>query len=470
MSSARPIDAVLAEGEAHVHAGRFAQAEACVAHVLERQPRNPRAHYIRGLSALFQRRPAEGIAALEQALRTDRVNPQLHFVQGLCLAGAGRVDEAIASYRRALQYRPQFFEALANLGNLYETHGQFDAAADCYRRALALRPDEALLLNGLGLCEMARGRPAEALPLLERAVSLRADFDSAMNNLATCLGKLGRGPEAIAWLQRAVALRPGFAEAWINLGEQLYIARRDAEAVAALDRALALDPANDGVRYLRDSMAGKQVDRAPDAFVANFFDRFAPDFDRRLTEDLQYRTPQVVAGHLAPWLATRSGLRVVDLGCGTGLSGLILKGKTRELVGVDLSAGMLEEARKREIYDALEQSEIAAFLQQRAPASVDLAMALDVFVYVGNIEPVVTACAAALAPGGLFVFSVERLDDAARDFALARTGRYAHARAYVERLAAHAGLAVSAVTPTVIRNEDGKPVQGDLYTLAKVPG
>jgi predicted TPR repeat methyltransferase len=464
---APPIDGVLAEGEAHVHAGRFAQAEACVSHVLQRQPRNARAHYLRGLAALFQRRPADGIAPLEQALRTERVNPQLHFVMGLCLAGSDRVEEAIASYRRALQYRPQFFEALANLGNLYETHGRFDEAAEIYRRALALRPDEALVLNGLGLCEMSGGKFAEALPRLERAVALRGDFDSAMNNLATCLGKLGRNAEAVQWLQRAVELRPAFTEAWINLGEQLYIARRDAEAVAALDRALALDPGNEGVRYLRDAMAGVRVDRAPDAFVAGFFDRFANDFDRRLTQDLGYRTPQVAAEHLAPWLATRRDLRVLDLGCGTGLSGAIVREHARELVGVDLSEGMLEQARRRGIYDSLERSEIAAFLARRPPGSVDLAIALDVFVYVGNIEPVVTGCAGVLAPGGRFVFSVERLDVAGGDFALARTGRYAHARAYVERLAAAAGLAMESVLPTVIRTENGAPVQGDLYTLTR---
>jgi predicted TPR repeat methyltransferase len=466
MSSA-PIDALLREGEGHVQSGRFGAGEACATAVLQRQPRNARAHYLLGLSSLFQQRPAQALPHMEQAVRHDRVNAQYHFTSSLCLAALGRADEAIVGYRRALQFRPQFFEALANLGSVLEGSGRFAEAAEAYRRALALRPGEPLVLNGLGLCELALGRPAEAVAALEQALASRPDFASAMNNLATALGKLDQGPRAIELLRRAVALRPEFVEAWVNLGEQHYIARDDAEAIRSFDRVLALDPGNEEIRYLRNSIAGVAMDRAPNQFVENFFDRFAPQFDRRLAGDLEYRTPEAAAQMLRPWLAGRSDLRVADLGCGTGLSGVHVRPHAAFLAGVDLSAGMLERARERGIYDELSRSEITAFLERSAPASWDLVLALDVFVYVGNLEPVLRACGAALAAGGRFVFSVERLEGTRGDFALARTGRYAHSRDYVARAAAAAGLQIAQSQPTVIRKEEGAPVQGDLYALEK---
>ena len=465
--SSRPIDALLEEGEGHVHAGRFAPAEACAASVLARQPRNARAHYILGLSLLFQQRHADALARLEQAVRHDRVNGQYHFVSAMCLTALGRGDEAITAYRRALQFRPQFFEALANLGNVLENARRFPEAAEAYRRALALRPDEALVLNGLGVCELAAGRIDAAADALERAVALKPDLATALNNLATAEGKRNSGARAIELLRRAVAMRPQFLEAWVNLGEQLYMAREDAAAIEAFDRALAIDSTNEEIRYLRNSIAGVSMDRAPDQFVANFFDRFAADFDRRLTGDLEYRTPQVLGEMLASWLAARSQLRVADLGCGTGLSGVFVRPKARFLAGVDLSAKMLDLARERGIYDDLQRMEIAAYLRGRAAESFDLALAVDVFVYVGNLDEVMQACAAALAPGGLFAFSVEHLDDGAGDFALARTGRYAHSRAYLERIGTAAGLQLVQCVPTVIRKEDGQPVHGDLYAFAK---
>jgi len=462
-----PIETLLAEGEGHVHSGRFAAGEACAQSVLQRQPRNARAHYILGLASLFQKRPADALPHMEQALRQDRVNAQYHFASSVCLAALGRAEEAVTGYRRALQFRPQFFEALANLGSVLEGLGRFAQAAEVYRKALVLRPDEPLVLNGLGLCELALGRPAEAVAALERAVALRPDLATALNNLATALGKMGQGARAIELLRRAVEARPSFVEAWVNLGEQLYMARDDAAAVESFDRALALDPGNDEIRYVRNSIAGVAMDRAPDRFVENFFDRFAADFDRRLAGDLEYRTPEVVAGMLRPWLEARSGLRVADLGCGTGLSGAVVRARAAFLAGVDLSAKMLEQARARGIYDELSQSEIAEFLGRSAPGSFDLALALDVFVYVGNLEPVMRACAAALAPGGRFVFSVEHLDDAHGDFKLARTGRYAHSRTYVEGLGAAAGLRLAQSQPTVIRKEDGVPVPGELYAFER---
>lgn len=468
--SSRPVEALLEEGEGHVHSGRFAPAEACAASVLQRQPRNARAHYILGLSHLFQQRPGEALERIEQALRNDRVNAQYHFASAACLAALGRAEEALSGYRRALQFRPKFFEALANLGNLLENARRFGEAAEAYRKALALRPREALVLNGLGVCELALGRPAEAAAVLERALEAQPELATALNNLATAAGKLGDGPRAIALLRRAVALRPQFVEAWVNLGEQLYMTREDTGAVESFDRALALDPANDEIRYLRNSIAGVGMERAPDQFVANFFDRFAADFDRRLTGDLEYRTPEVLAGMLQPWLAPRGGLRVADLGCGTGLSGIFVRPKAARLAGVDLSSKMLELARARGIYDELEEAEIAAYLRRQAAGSLDLALAVDVFVYVGNLGEVMAACAAALAPGGLFAFSVEHLDPGAEDFRLARTGRYAHSPDYIARLAQSAGLVLAQSLPTVIRKEDGAPVHGDLYILEKVPG
>lgn len=462
-----PADDVVAHAERLVHAGRFPEAEAAVASVLARLPRHARAHYVRGLAALFQERPQQALESVEQALRTERVNPQYHFVAGMCLGALGRGDEAVGAYRRALQLRPQFFEALANLGNVHEGAGRFAEAAACYQRALALRPEEPLLLNGLGMCELARGRLAEAAALFERALAKRPEWDTALNNLATARGKLGEGEAAIALLRRAVAIRPQFVEAWANLGQQLYIARRDAEAIAAFDRVLALDPANEEARYLRNAIAGVAMERAPDQFVAGFFDRFAADFDRRLQQDLEYRTPEVLGRMLAPWLEPRSALRVADLGCGTGLSGVFVRPKAAVLVGVDLSAGMLEQARARGIYDRLEQAEIARFLDGEGAEAYDLALAVDVFVYVGNLAPVFEGVARTLATGGLFAFSVEHLDDGAEGYRLARSGRYAHSRAYVEGLGREAGLELERMLPTVIRKEDGAPVQGDLYAFVK---
>lgn len=443
-----------------VYGGRFLQAEASARQVLARQPRNAEAHYVLALSAMFQNRHAEALPPVEKAISLDGANAQYPFVRALCLAGAGRLDEAVAGYRRALALRPAFFEAWANLGNLLEKTRRFPEAQEAYGRALKLRPADPLVLNGLGMCHLAHGDLPQAAEAFQRAVAADPAQATVRNNLCHTLGKLKQYDASIANGLEAVRLRPDYIEAWLNLSEVCYRAGRDADAVAALDRALALDPGNGGLQHLRDSIAGVQTGRAPDDYIRSVFDRSAADFDRHLVGDLEYRTPQKMAHFLAPWLAGREGkLRVEDLGCGTGLSGVVLKPYAARMAGVDLSGQMLARARERNLYDALSEAEIAAYLDAQPAGGCDLAAAMDVFVYVGDLDAIFRAVARALAPGGMFAFSVERLE-ADGPFRLARSGRYAHSAAYLRGLASAHGLVEWKIEETVIRKEAGEPVPG----------
>ncbi len=85
-------------------------------------------------------------------------------------------------------------------------------------------------------------------------------------------------------------------------------------------------------------------------------------------------------------LAPDGRLVVLDAGCGTGLCGPLLRPYASRLVGVDLSGGMLDHARRKEIYTDLVQSELTEFLaaQQRA---FDVIVAADTLVYFGDLAP-----------------------------------------------------------------------------------
>lgn len=419
-------------------AGRHAEAEARAREVLRHQPRNARAHFILALCALMQQRHEDALACAERALRSDRVNARYHFVAALCLAPLGRRGEAIDAYRRALQYRPDFTEASVNLARTLESEGRLE----------------------------------EAAATLERAAALRPDFAAIHNELALVLHRLQRIDDAIARLRRAVELEPGLVEGWRNLGKILYVRHIESPqpqsarvVLDCFDRILALEPDVE-IQYLRDCVAGVRVERPPDAYVRQFFDRFSTRFEDRLLAQLEYRAPEVAAQALEPWLAQRKALRIVDLGCGSGLFARVLRPAAAHLVGVDLSSGMLDLARAREAYDELVAAEIGGYLAGEAPESFDLAVALDVFIYVGALERVFTACAAALRRGGRLVLSVEALR-AQGDYALAPAGRYSHSQDYVERAAREAGLRVGQAREFVIRKEAGADVPALLFVLEK---
>src|SRR5947209_13086004 len=181
---------------------------------------------------------------------------------------------------------------------------------------------------------------------------------------------------------QAVELSPGFASAWFALGEtRERLGDRDG-ARAAFARAQAADPQDRHGAALHLARLGA-VDPATAAlhgYVRTLFDQYAPRFDRAL-EDLNYSAPAMLRDAVRAHGA-RFGT-MLDLGCGTGLAGAAFRPQVDWLVGVDLSSKMIEEARKKGLYDRLTVGDIAQHLAERRAqnANFHLIIAADVFAY-----------------------------------------------------------------------------------------
>ena len=133
----------------------------------------------------------------------------------------------------------------------------------------------------------------------------------------------------------------------------------------------------------------------PGVLLTDLFDRYAPTFDDHLRGELQYTLPEKITDAIA---AVRpAGLQdVLDLGCGTGLCGPLLRPWAEHLCGVDLSPLMIEQAKAREVYDTLEVADLVTAMRQ-AERGFDLLVAADVFLYIGDLSPVFEAAALLIA-------------------------------------------------------------------------
>ena len=100
------------------------------------------------------------------------------------------------------------------------------------------------------------------------------------------------------------------------------------------------------------------------------------------------------------------GLRVLDLGCGGGHNGALLKrAGAREVVGVELDAGAAAQARKR--LDAVVQGDLAHLdLSQLGDEPFDAILASDVFEHLAEPEAVLARALTRLRPGGVVVVSL----------------------------------------------------------------
>jgi SAM-dependent methyltransferase len=82
------------------------------------------------------------------------------------------------------------------------------------------------------------------------------------------------------------------------------------------------------------------------------YDEWAKTYDEDLERDFAYRGPQLAAGYFEHYVPKDA--RILDAGAGTGIVGEVLAaaGYT-DIEAMDLSPGMLEQARAKNVYNAL---------------------------------------------------------------------------------------------------------------------
>ncbi|WP_424812804.1 methyltransferase [Roseococcus sp. YIM B11640] len=368
---------------------------------------------------------------------------------------AGRVEEAESLYRRALRLQPGHPDAENLLGVCARQRGDLPAALAHAARAVAAIPDSALFQANHGATLAEAGRLGEAIAALRRALALNPADAVSLRNLGQALTAAGQAAAALEPLRESVR-HAALPEAWLALA---HAAREAGAAEEARDAARRVTgPLSEQAGFLLAGLGAAPLpDRAPAAYVRELFDAFAPRFDAELEGALGYRTPALLAALLE---GTAPG-RLLDLGCGTGLSGIALRPFATRMEGLDLSPRMLEVARGRGLYDALHEADLLDFLPRR-PGAFDIVAAADVLNYLGDLAPALAATRAALKPGGIAVFSLEAGE---AEVALGEGLRFRHRPDHAARLAEAAGFTVAARQEAVLRREKGADVAGVLFRL-----
>jgi predicted TPR repeat methyltransferase len=384
--------------------------------------------------------------------------------------------------------------------------GEYDLAEGGYRAHLRDFPGDPSALHFLGLLRNHQGRNSEGIPLMLAALEADPGYVDAWSNLGIAYYEVRDLERAEKCCRKAIELSPGFANAWVNLALTLRARDSFEEALSALGRALELNPRhrtaklNYGqllyrldrlpqalefyrnwldrspdepiARHMVAALGGAaRPSRASDSYVRSTFDDFAESFDHSL-QLLQYRAPQLLHDALtaADVLPRSKDLQVLDLGCGTGLCGPLLRPLARQLVGVDLSPKMLSQAAARGVYDQLNCAELTEWLGA-CERKFDLVMAADVLCYFGDLEPVFARVRPVLAPGGRLGCSLEVApeEESTEPCVLRPHGRYQHQLAYIESALTRAGLETVRISQAVLRRERGEPVAGHLV-MAGVTG
>jgi predicted TPR repeat methyltransferase len=384
------------------------------------------------------------------------------FMEGNACFAAGSFAAAAARFEAALELAPGRASILANLGAARLRAGRHREAIEVLEQVLAIEPGDVRSRGHLGLAYATLGRHGEALACHDRVLAAEPDHASSWLARGEALRFLERHDEALAAFERANAIVPALAAAWTQRGSILRDQGRLGEARHAFEQDLAHRGDAELNGYFLAALSGRDLPaQAPASYVVRFFDEYASSFDAHLVGTLGYRAPEMLAAQIES-LGKRRFRSTLDLGCGTGLCGPLLRPISERLAGVDLSQGMLAQAAARGAYDVLVRGELVAHLGTTAERH-DLLVAADVFIYIGALGPVFEAATSVLSADGVFAFSAEAADESA-DVVLLPTLRYAHSERHLRELAEQHGLVIASLVRRSLRREQQREVEG-LYVV-----
>jgi predicted TPR repeat methyltransferase len=275
---------------------------------------------------------------------------------------------------------------------------------------------------------------------------------------------------AIDLLRQALELAPGFAAGWFDLGELREQAGQREDAIVAFEKALAVDPSDRHGAGLRLKLLNIGGHAMSADYVRSVFDQYASKFDTALSA-LSYSAPRLLMEAVQQICRERNRPMqfgtMLDLGCGTGLSGEAFRPSVEWMEGIDLSPAMVEQARRKNLYDRLEVCDLTEVLDrhQHADARFNLIVAADVFVYCADLTLIAALVAQVLALDGLFAFTVETHDGGG--VILGPKLRYAHGEMHVRQALEAAGLSVLRLEAVSTRNEADVPVPGLLVIAGR---
>lgn len=470
--------------------------------LLSQQPDLAEAHHLQGLIYAKMHAIPQAIVAFQLAINIEPQQPIYHNNISNAYKLLGNLELASRHLHEALRLAPNNAESYNNLGSLYYTQGQISTAIPLFEKAIRLNPNSweahynlansyirsemviqgiehyttVLTLNpqhgnaklNLAMAYVSINNYSAALPYLIEAANNNPQHAELQGHLAEAYLDLGKSNEAILQYKKALALEPTRAEWQHNLAV-LYLRDKQLElAKQHFADSIKLQPDNPTAQHMLQALEAKTSNTAPTGYVSELFDQYASYYNEHVKNKLNYQVPQLLRQAISKFVTEHTKAQnILDLGCGTGMCGIYFRDLADFIVGVDISAAMLHQAKLLGAYDGLCRCDIQQVIPGYNRPVFDLVLAADVLVYIGNLNNIFHNVIGTLRPKGRFAFTIEDLISNNEDYKLQTTGRFAHNLNYILQLCADLNLQIETQDRITLREQETKPITGWLFVATK---
>ena len=153
------------------------------------------------------------------------------FQQAVTFHREGKLKEAEHLYREILKTRPDYMDAINNLGIIFQDHGKLDQAKEYFKKAIELEPDYAEAHNNLGNTLFKLNKFDAAEKSYRKAIELRPDLSQAHFNLGNTLFEINKINDSAKSYKKAIELRPDYTLAWNSIFRPLQVIKSQTLAI-----------------------------------------------------------------------------------------------------------------------------------------------------------------------------------------------------------------------------------------------
>ncbi len=253
----RTPQTIKGQGDEHLKAGRYADAERCYRQVMESDAHHAAAIVNLGYVLREQGRTSEAREVLERAVRIAAEDADSHYLLGSILETTGPRGAEISHLQKAVDLRPDFELARRQLiAALFKSDRLAEATKLC-EESIAILPDSAELHFYRSNLYLHADDKALAIESCRRALALNPVLLAAQQSLSRLLLDTEQFEQAEASYRREIELTPDHFGPYHQLGVVLNRMARHAGAIEQFKRAISLN-SRSGASYF--SLAGAYTD------------------------------------------------------------------------------------------------------------------------------------------------------------------------------------------------------------------
>lgn len=436
-----------------------------------------------------------------QAINLKKDYLEAHFNLGLVFLAQQEKTAALTQFKNVISLHPNYIQGHWQLANIYWQEQDLEKVHYHYQKIFNLDPNSVELLNNLSVLMLKKGQNNTAIDYLKRALAIDPTHKISRNNLAAVLLQNNQLKEAIWHYSLYLNLEPLDIEALFNRAHGLMLIGNLHEAIVDLKQILIIEDTQIDTHcnlaaiylklkdsssalkhyqtilnlnnkhpianYMISSLTQKNTPKAaPLEYIKNLFDNYAFQFDDHLKNILFYKIPQLLRKQLDPFLE-KEKYNLLDLGCGTGLSGEYFIDISKKLTGIDISRNMLNKAKEKACYDVLIEKDLMNGIIE-LEEKFDLILCVDTLVYFGDLNEFFNKVLLCLTINGLLCISIEVSNQNFSSYSLQTNGRYQHTKMYIIELAKKNQLALLNYKNVEGRYQENQAIQTGLFIFKKI--